>query len=136
MYYDNVIDSKIPHSVFVAYIQGFHGWAAGDIVNGKYTEYDGLSGGHLIVFNLLDGFLGLNQFLGEESFLNYIPIAQRKFLDSVKKNAFREEVEQAGDVEVKKQLDGIVKQLRVCFYSLRLYVAHTDYCSLDFPECS
>lgn len=114
VYYDQVVDSRIPHSVFVAYIQGFHGWAAGEMVNGKYTEYDGLSGGHLVLFNLLDGFLGLDTFLDEKGFANYIPVSQRRFIASVKKHAFRDEAKR--DVELETQLDRIVKQLRVCFF--------------------
>lgn len=87
--------------------------AAGEMVDGKYTEYDGLSGGHLVLFNLLDGFLGLDTFL-DEGFANYIPVSQRRLIASVKKHAFRDEAK--WDVELGAQLDRIVKQLRVCFF--------------------
>ncbi|KAJ5111074.1 hypothetical protein N7532_001609 [Penicillium argentinense] len=132
VYYEYVVSSKIPHSLFVGYIQGFHGWAAGKFVDGKFKEYDGLSGGHLILFNLLDGFFGFEHFLNDESRLNYIPATQREFIESVKKHGFREEAERAGDVEVKKQLDGILKQLRT-FRSA--HKTRTNrYMSVERPE--
>ncbi|RJE25565.1 hypothetical protein PHISCL_02105 [Aspergillus sclerotialis] len=132
VYYEQVIESKIPRSIFVGYMQGFHGWAAGKVVDGEYTEYDGLSGGHLVLFNLLDCFLGLNTFIDEEKFANYIPASQRRFIASVKKHSFRGQVERAGLSELEAQLDGIVKQLRT-FRS-----AHSKrtsrYLSVESPE--
>lgn len=72
VYYNEVIGSRIPPDIFMAYIQGFYGWVAGEILDGKYTEYDGLSGRHLVIFNLLDVFLGLDIFIDEAKFENYI----------------------------------------------------------------
>lgn len=110
-----MVNSRIPPDIFVPYIQGFYGWAAGEVLDGKYTEYDGLSGGHLVVFNLLDVFLGLDTFIDEEKLENYIPFAQRRFIASVKKCSFREAAKRAGDVELEMQFHAIAKQLRVCF---------------------
>lgn len=59
IYYENVVDSKIPRHVFTTYIQGFHGWAAGELVEDEYVEYDGTSGAHLVLFNVLDYPFGL-----------------------------------------------------------------------------
>ena len=113
MYYNEVIGSRIPPDIFVAYIQGFYGWAAGEMLDGKYTEYDGLSGGHLVIFNLLDVFLGLDTFIDKEKMENYIPFAQRRFISSVKKCSFRDKAKQAGGVALEMQLNAIAKQLRV-----------------------
>lgn len=118
VYYDWVNEPKIPRSVFVPYLQGFHGWAAGEVVDGKYTEFDGVSGAQGVLFNLLDIFLGLKTFLDEESFVKYFPTSQRRFMDSVKKHAFREAAKRDGDVELEKQFETMVKQIRVCAYSL------------------
>lgn len=73
--------TKIPRSVFVAYLQGFHGWAVGEIIDGEYIEYDGVSGAQGVLFNLLNMFLGLETFIDEESFANYFPISQRRFME-------------------------------------------------------
>ena len=114
MYYNEVIGSRIPPDIFVAYIQGFYGWAAGEMLDGKYTEYDGLSGGHLVIFNLLDVSLGLDTSIDEAKFENYITSAQRGFIASVKKCSFRDKAKQAGDVELEMQLNAIAKQLWLC----------------------
>lgn len=114
MYHNEVISSRIPPDIFVPYIQGFYGWAAGEMLDGMYTEYDGLSGGHLVIFNLLDVFLGLDTFIDEAKLENYIPFAQRRFIASVKKCSFRDKAKQAGDGELEIQFNAIAKQLRVC----------------------
>lgn len=118
MYYEWIVESRIPTPLFVPYLQGFHGWAAGEMVDGKYTQYDGVSGGHLVVFNMLDRFLGLEMFLDLKSLANYIPARQRAFITAVEKHAFRDQAKRDGDVEVEAQLDSIVSQLRVCSWSV------------------
>lgn len=119
VYYEWIVESKIPTSIFVPYLQGFHGWAAGEMVDGKYTEYDGVSGGHLVLFNMLDRFLGLETFLDQKSLLaNYIPVRQGAFITAVERHAFRDQAKQDGDIEVEAQLNSIVSQLRVCFLEL------------------
>lgn len=84
------------------------------MLDGTYTEYDGLSGGHLVIFNLLDVFLGLDTFIDEAKLEYYMPFAQRRFIASVKKCSFRDQAKQAGDVELEMQFNAIAKQLRVC----------------------
>ncbi|EKV12269.1 hypothetical protein PDIG_45940 [Penicillium digitatum PHI26] len=117
VYYEYVIDSKIPHSVFTAYIQGFHGWAAGEMIDDKYMEYDGTSGANLVLFNVLDFFLGLEPFLAEQDYVKYFSSSQRRFLTSIKTHAFRAAAEQANDVDLVQQFDYIGKQLRVWFHT-------------------
>lgn len=114
VYYQWTVESRIPTPLFVPYIQGFHGWGAGEMVDGKYKQYDGVSGGHLVLFNFLDRFLGLETFLDQKSMANYIPARQRAFITAVEKHAFRDQAKRDGDVEIEAQFDGIVSQLRVC----------------------
>lgn len=126
-----MIGSRIPPDIFVAYIQGFYGWAAGEMLDGKYTEYDGLSGGHLVIFNLLDVFLGLDTFIDKEKMENYIPFAQRRFISSVRKCSFRDKAKQAGDVGLEMQFNAIAKQLRVCLWKYMDGLVLIDFA--DFP---
>lgn len=116
MYYDCIVESRVPRNVFVPYLQGFHGWAAGERVDGKYTEYDGVSGAQVVLFNLLDIFLGLGTFLDEQSFVKYCPVSQRRFMASVKKHAFRHKAKHNGDAELEKEFKGIARQIRVCLF--------------------
>ncbi|KAJ5088342.1 hypothetical protein N7456_011958, partial [Penicillium angulare] len=115
IYYEYIVDSKIPYSVFTAYIQGFHGWAAGEIIDGEYVEYDGTSGANLVMFVMLDYYLELKPFLKEDDFPKYFSSAQRSFLASIKASSFRTAAENAGHIDVMKKFEALAKQLRVCF---------------------
>lgn len=135
VYYDQVVDSKIPRSIFVPYLQGFHGWAAGEMVDGKYTEYDGVSGAHMVLFNMLDSFLGLDTFLDPKAFPNYITSRQRGFISSVRKHAFREEAKRDRNVQLETQLDSIAARLRVCHVQ-KYWMKDANYSRVDLPVCS
>ncbi|KAJ5894320.1 hypothetical protein N7495_006011 [Penicillium taxi] len=113
VYYEYIIESRVPRGVFKAYIQGFHGWAAGEMVDNKYVEYDGTSGAHLVLFNVLDYFLGLEPFLGEQDYVKYFSSSQRRFMASIRAHAFRTTAKQANDADLVKQFEDIAKQLRV-----------------------
>lgn len=86
--------------MFVAYIQGFHGWAAGEMIDGTYVEYDGVSGANLVMFVMLDYFLGLKPFLKEEDFPKYFSSTQRSFLAAIKSNTFRDKAKEIGDPKI------------------------------------
>ncbi|KAJ5286710.1 hypothetical protein N7478_002396 [Penicillium angulare] len=129
IYYEYIVDSKIPYSVFTAYIQGFHGWAAGEIINGEYVEYDGTSGANLVMFVMLDYYLELKPFLKEDDFPKYFSSAQRSFLASIKANSFRTTSTKAGHLDVMKQFETLAKQLRVCFS------IHIEISFLTFLTC-
>jgi len=96
------------------YVQGFQGWAAGEIIDGVYVEYDGLSGNQLPFFHIVDAFVGLDPYLSEENMLRYIPLSQRKLSISLRKHSFRHKAKLAGDIEIETEMEKIVKQLRVC----------------------
>jgi hypothetical protein len=114
VYYDTLVESKIPRSVWLSYVQGFHGWAAGEIIDGVYVEYDGPSGNQLPFFQIVDAFVGLDPYLSEENMLRYIPLSQRKLNVSIRKHSFRHKAKLAGDIEIETEMEKIVKQMRVC----------------------
>jgi hypothetical protein len=116
IYYEYIVESKDPRHVFTAYIQGFHGWAAGELINDEYVEYDGSSGAHLVLFNALDYFLGLEPFFHEQDFIKYFSYSQRRFMASIKAHAFRPAAEQADNTGLVQQFEKIAKQLRVSFH--------------------
>jgi hypothetical protein len=114
VYYDTLVESKISRSVWLSYVQGFQGWAAGEMIDGNYVEYDGLSGNQLPLFQIVDAFVGLNRYLDEENMLRYIPLSQRKLTMSLRQNCFRHKAKQDGDSEIEAEMLKIIKQLRVC----------------------
>lgn len=113
IYYDTLVDSKISRSVWMAYCQGFQGWAAGELINGVYVEYDGLSGNQLLFCQVIDAFLSLEPYLTEQNRHRYIPVRQRQFSDSVSKHSFRRTAIKAEDEEIEAEMRKIVKQMRV-----------------------
>jgi len=114
VYYDTLVESKISRSVWMPYVQGFHGWAAGEVIDGVYVRYDGPSGNQLLFFQIVDAFLGLDPYLSEENMLRYIPLSQRKLNASIRKHSFRHKAKLGGDVEIETEMEKIVKQMRVC----------------------
>lgn len=132
IYYEYIVDSKIPYSIFTAYIQGFHGWAAGEIINGEYVEYDGTSGANLVMFVMLDYYLELKPFLKEDDFPKYFSSAQRSFLTSIKASSFRTAAEKAGHIDVMKKFEALAKQLRTFRSAHRKRTR--KYLSVERPE--
>lgn len=115
VYYETLVEGKISRTVWMPYVQGFQGWAAGEIENGTYVEYDGLSGNQLPMPFFMDAFLGLSQYLPDESMLRYIPISQRRLRDSLSRHNFREKAKLEGEAEIEEEMQRIVKQMRVGF---------------------
>ena len=112
-YYTTLVDSKIPRSVWMSYVQGFQDWGAGEVVGGVYVEYDGLSGNQQPLVPMVDAFLGLDPYLSEVNRLRYIPLSQRKLSASLREHSFRHKAKWAGDVAIEGEMEKIVKQMRV-----------------------
>lgn len=115
LYHETLSEDKIARSVWMPYVQGFQGWAAGEIEDGVYVEYDGLSGNQLPMSFFVDAFLGLSQYLPQENMLRYVPISQRRLRDSLSAHNFREKAKLNGDVAIEAEMHKIVKQMRVFF---------------------
>jgi hypothetical protein len=84
------------------------------MIDGEFVKFDGLSGNHVLVFQAIDAFLGLDQYLSEENMVRYIPVNQRKFCMALKKSCFRHCLEdEMDDILLKKEFSKIVKHMRV-----------------------
>ncbi|KAJ7851851.1 hypothetical protein B0H14DRAFT_3660117 [Mycena olivaceomarginata] len=71
-----MVDSKMSHTVWMAYVQGFQGWALEGI--------DGISGGQSLLFRTLDSFLGIRPWPTPEKERLHIPEAQRNWLNCLR----------------------------------------------------
>jgi hypothetical protein len=118
IYYDTLVDSKISRSIWMAYCQGFQGWAAGELIDGVYFEYDVLSGNQLPFCHIIDAFLGLEYYLTDQNREGYIPVRQRDFSDSVRKHSFRQQAKRSGDSEIEAEMEKIVWRMRVSLANL------------------
>lgn len=59
VFYQNLTESRVSHSVWLSYVQGFQGWGVGRMTDGEYVKYNGFSGNHVLFFQALDAFLGM-----------------------------------------------------------------------------
>ncbi|ETS87858.1 hypothetical protein PFICI_01686 [Pestalotiopsis fici W106-1] len=113
-FYENIHDHLVSRSVWLSHVQGFQGWGAGRLIDGEFVKYDGLSGNHVLVFQAIDAFLGLDRYLTEEAMKRYIPINQRNFCDTLKKHSFRSELRDTPvDLSLNQEFINIVNQMRV-----------------------
>ncbi|CAG8977803.1 hypothetical protein HYALB_00010888 [Hymenoscyphus albidus] len=134
LYYETMLESKISRKVWMRYVQGFQGWAAGTIdpIIGEYTEYDELSGNQLLLPQVIDAFLGLDGYLTTENTVRFIPKRQREFRDLIREHSFRQVAKDAGDFEVEEEMCNVVKQTRVFRTAHRVRVE--PYLSVPAPE--
>lgn len=113
-FYENLHDSKISRKIWLSYIQSFQGWGAGRTIDGKFVKYDGLSGNHVLIFQAIDAFLGLERYLTDENMDRYIPFNQRNLCLSLKKHCIRAKLgEGAEDRAIADEISKIVNQMRV-----------------------
>ncbi|MCJ1266909.1 hypothetical protein MMC22_006794 [Lobaria immixta] len=113
VFYENLTESRVSHSVWLSYVQGFHGWGVGRMVDGEFVKYDGLSGNHVLFFQALDAFLGMDRYLTDENMIRYIPVNQRELCTTFKNHSFRNKVKKHNDMRMEGEFTKIVNQLKV-----------------------
>jgi hypothetical protein len=104
----------------MSYVQGMEAWAAGKMINGEYVEYDGLSGNHILFFQVIDAFLGIDRYLSARDFVRYIPTRQRNLCNTMRKHSFRRRLKPERDAEMLEAFMTIVNQLKVSLPCPRL----------------
>ncbi|KAK4040495.1 hypothetical protein C8A01DRAFT_15655 [Parachaetomium inaequale] len=115
-YYEKVHDGKIARSVWLSRVQGFYAWGAGreDPVSGKWEVFDGLSGNQVLLFQVLDAFLGMEPYLTREVLERNVPRLQREFCAAVGRHAFRKLLGDEGvEGRIREEMAEIVKRLRL-----------------------
>lgn len=115
-FYENQTRSRVSHSVWLGYVQGFQGWGVGRMVDGEFVKYDGVSASHLLCFQAIDAFLGMDRYLTDEEMIRYIPVNQRKLGITFKNNSFRNKLKEDSDMRIENEFTKIVKQLKVRFF--------------------
>ena len=113
VFYDNLVESRISHSVWLSYVQGFQGWGIGRMVDGEFIKYDGLSGNHVLFFQALDAFLGMDPYLTNENMIRYIPLNQRRLCIVLKEHSFRNKLTEKSDLKIENEVKNIVNLLKV-----------------------
>ena len=116
LFYKVLKEGHISKSVWLSYVQGFQGWGVGRMVDGEFIKHDGLSGNHVLFFQAVDAFLGMERYLSDQDMTRYIPAKQRDFCLSLKQNCFRDKLDEESDANIKEQFSAIAKHVRVSLF--------------------
>ena len=119
VFYENLHNGRVSRSVWLSYVQGFQGWGVGRMADGKYIKYDGLSGNHVLFFQALDAFLGMDRYLTDENMIRYIPVKQRELCLAFRKHTLCSKLKEESDTMIKNEMNKIVNRLKVYCLSLR-----------------
>lgn len=80
-------------------------------------RFDGLSGNQVLLFQALDAFLGLEEYLTQEMLEQTVPSRQRDFCDVLRKYSFRHMLKEAdndeGMAKIAEEFNQILQRLRV-----------------------
>ncbi|KAK5652313.1 hypothetical protein OQA88_10663 [Cercophora sp. LCS_1] len=132
-YYDRVHDERIARSAWLSHVQGFYAWGVGYQDEGEWQKFDGLSGNQVLLFQVLDAFLGIEVYLPEIVLLRNVPVLQREFCESVRRFGFRERLSERGvEAEIEAEMREVAKRLRA-FRSAHRSRAHR-YLTQPAPE--
>ncbi|KAK1918933.1 hypothetical protein P3342_001062 [Pyrenophora teres f. teres] len=118
-YTNNMHDKIIAQSIWLSRIQGFFAWGAGQYSaeTDEWEKYDGLSGNQLLLFQAMDAFLGIEQYLSHQELELNVPRRQRELCHALRKHSFRETLNKMEDdghvTEILRSFDMILKQLRL-----------------------
>jgi hypothetical protein len=129
VYFRHLHDQSVARSIWLSHVQGFYGWGIGpyDEANNEWIKFNGLSGNQALLFQALDAFRGLPQYLSATDQERNVPIRQRIFCKALAKYSFRRSLgEQPIDeheAQILQDFRDIVKRLKVSAaeYIMRSY---------------
>ncbi|KAJ7501456.1 hypothetical protein B0H11DRAFT_2224353 [Mycena galericulata] len=91
-FFENMKDANISHALWLAYMQGYTGWALPD-ADGVIVS--GVSGGQSLTVRTLDAFLGILPVPPAVEEALHVPVAQRDWLNSLREYNIRAKVQSA-----------------------------------------
>ncbi|KAI5455769.1 hypothetical protein BGZ63DRAFT_368305 [Mariannaea sp. PMI_226] len=112
IFYKNLVHQRVSRDVWLQYTQGFHGWGAGKVVDAQLMEYEGVSGSHVLAFQILDSFLNLKPYLSEQELSCYVPAKQREFSNQVRRHSFRFKIDKDTNEEIYNEMERLVQQMK------------------------
>ncbi|KAJ6079751.1 hypothetical protein N7467_009504 [Penicillium canescens] len=113
LFYDGLVDAKISRKVWLSYCQSFQGWGVGRVIDGRHVKYDGLSGNHVLIFQAIDAFFGMERYLIDENMIRYIPVRQREFTSVLRRHSIRAQIEKGEYEEIRAEISKLVQAMRV-----------------------
>ncbi|KAJ7876528.1 hypothetical protein B0H14DRAFT_2501376 [Mycena olivaceomarginata] len=80
-FFEHMKDTNISHALWLAYLQGYTGWA---LLGADGVVVSGVSGGHSLTIRTLDAFLDILPVPPAEEEALHLPVAQRDWLRSLR----------------------------------------------------
>lgn len=93
------------------------------MVNSEFIKYNRLSGNHVLFFQALDAFLGIDRYLTDENIIRYIPINQRELYITLNKYSFCNKLKEYSDIKIEDKVRKIINHLKVQFFSIYIQKA-------------
>jgi hypothetical protein len=121
VFYDGLVDAKVSRKVWLSYCQGFQGWGVGRVIDGRHVKYDGLSGNHVLIFQAIDAFFGMERYLIDENMIRYIPVRQREFTSVLRRHSIRAQIEKGEYEEFRAEISKLVQAMRVSSLSYAIH---------------
>jgi hypothetical protein len=121
VFYDGLVDAKVSRKVWLSYCQGFQGWGVGRVIDGRHVKYDGLSGNHVLIFQAIDAFFGMERYLIDENMIRYIPVRQREFTSVLRRHSIRAQIEKGEYEEIRAEISKLVQAMRVSSLSYAIH---------------
>ncbi|KAJ7591072.1 hypothetical protein C8J56DRAFT_1047298 [Mycena floridula] len=106
-FFDNMKDTNISHALWLAYLQGYTGWAL-KLPGQDGVVVSGVSDGHSLTIRTLDAFLGIRPFPQPAEEALHLPVAQRDWLESLREYDIRARVQSAIEQSVDASDIGLV----------------------------
>ncbi|KAM7187730.1 hypothetical protein V8F20_010867 [Naviculisporaceae sp. PSN 640] len=133
VFYDNMHDSRLPRSIWMSHVQGFQAWGLerADGHTGETIEDDGLSGSHILLFQALDSFLGIERYLSDDDWVKFVPARQRKFCETIRKYSPRGRLS-SGHAMIEEGFSKIAERFRIFRAAHKTRVM--PYLSVPAPE--
>ncbi|KAJ6574535.1 hypothetical protein B0H19DRAFT_933039 [Mycena capillaripes] len=115
-FFENMKDANISHALWLAYLQGYTGWA---LPGDDGAVISGVSGGQSLTIRTLDAFLGIRPAPAPEEEALHLPVAQQDWLNSLRESAI-DQCADASDTtlvefwrEMQAELQKMVQKLRL-----------------------
>ncbi|KAI0889718.1 uncharacterized protein GGS22DRAFT_183061 [Annulohypoxylon maeteangense] len=112
LFFQQMKEVHISRKIWLNYVQGFHGWGVGRMINNEFVRFNGVSGNHILVFQALDAFLGMERYLPDEDMERYIPASQQSLCTTIKTHPARQSLRNDEDPMLRGELDALVNQIK------------------------
>lgn len=122
-FYNGLHDKYVARKFWLSYVQGIHTWGLFDSQPlagmDEPLKFDGTSGNQLLAIQVVDAFLGVEQYLPSRDFQGVVPRRQRAIYEAVQRHSFRHRLDELGDgrseaeTTIRSNFSEMVKQMRV-----------------------